>query len=187
METLAFETSLGYTTLARTGRRIHALTFGHASERSALKALARTLSAKANGKQTPYALQEVESLSAGDDEFVDQLYAFATGEVTRFDGFEVDTSHLTEFGKKVTAACRRIAWGQTLTYGELAKRAGRPGAARAVGSVMSRNRVPLIVPCHRVVPAGKGLGGFSSPQGVAMKQRLLELEQQGSLQVAQRC
>ena len=76
--------------------------------------------------------------------------------VATFDDLEIDDGHLTGFGRKVIAACRQIAWGETLTYGELARRAGRPGAARAVGSVMARNRVPLIVPCHRVVPAAVG-------------------------------
>jgi methylated-DNA-[protein]-cysteine S-methyltransferase len=57
----------------------------------------------------------------------------------------------------------------------LARQAGHPGAARAVGRVMSTNRFPLIVPCHRVVGASS-LGGFSSPQGLLMKQRLLSTE-----------
>lgn len=83
--------------------------------------------------------------------------------------------NLTPFQKKVSDACRRIEFGQTLSYGALAESVGHPGAARAVGSVMSRNRYPLIVPCHRVLGAG-GLGGYTSPEGVGTKRQLLEIE-----------
>ncbi|HNO77534.1 MAG TPA: methylated-DNA--[protein]-cysteine S-methyltransferase [Phycisphaerae bacterium] len=83
---------------------------------------------------------------------------------------------MTEFQKAIIRACRTIGYGKTLSYGELAKRAGFPGAARAVGSVMSSNRHPLITPCHRVVAAGNRIGGFSSSSGTELKRALLELE-----------
>ena len=70
--------------------------------------------------------------------------------------------------------------GHTVTYGELATRSGTPGAARAVGSVMARNRVPVVIPCHRVVAAG-GMGGFSAPNGLQLKQRMLNLEKIAAL------
>ena len=74
--------------------------------------------------------------------------------------------------------CRRIGWGETLTYGQLAEAAGSPRAARAVGTVMSGNRFPIIVPCHRVVSStGNRFGGFTAPGGVPMKKRMLKLEQ----------
>ncbi len=82
---------------------------------------------------------------------------------------------LTEFQQATIEACRRIPYGKTITYGELACRAGFPGSARAVGTVMSRNRFPLVVPCHRVVSTG-GLGGFSSFGGLSQKKAMLELE-----------
>ncbi len=74
------------------------------------------------------------------------------------------------------AACRRIPWGQTRSYAQLAAVAGRPGAARAVGSVMAKNRVPLVVPCHRVIASSGQLGGYSAPQGLSLKRRLLAME-----------
>lgn len=80
------------------------------------------------------------------------------------------------FERAVRRACRQIPYGKTCSYGELARRAGYAGAARAVGSVMRKNQVPLIVPCHRVIASDGGLGGFSSPGGCGMKARLLELE-----------
>jgi methylated-DNA-[protein]-cysteine S-methyltransferase len=104
-----------------------------------------------------------------------------------FEGQEVDfrvwpTANLgrvSEFGIAILKECRRIEYGLKVTYGELAGRAGRPGAARAVGTVLGRNPVPLIVPCHRILRAGGQLGGFSGAGGVNMKKRLLALESSG--------
>lgn len=170
MQVLVFESALGHTAVARTESKVHGLCFGHANQRSAIRAL----KSSAETPEDPF--EDLEFLGPGEDELADRLCKFALGEATHFDDLLIETAHLTTFGKKVIAACRGIPWGETITYGQLAKQAGRPGAARAVGSVMARNRVPLIVPCHRVVPACGGLGGFSAPQGVSMKKRLLEME-----------
>lgn len=67
-----------------------------------------------------------------------------------------------------------IPYGQVITYGELARRVGKPGAARAVGAANGANPIPLVVPCHRVVAAGGALGGFGG--GLPLKRKLLELE-----------
>jgi len=82
----------------------------------------------------------------------------------------------TPFQMAVWREARRIPYGRTVTYGELARRLGKPGAARAVGLALGANQVPLIVPCHRVVAAG-GLGGFASGEG--LKEELLRLEGAG--------
>lgn len=87
----------------------------------------------------------------------------------------LDWEGATPFERIVGEAVRRIPWGETRTYGQVARSVGRPGAARAVGRAMARNRFFLFVPCHRVVGAA-GLGGFSAPGGAALKRRLLELE-----------
>ena len=79
------------------------------------------------------------------------------------------------FMLKVYRVVQGIPWGQTLTYGEVARAAGSPGAARAVGSALGRNRICLFIPCHRVVGAS-GIGGFSGPGGVDQKRALLALE-----------
>jgi methylated-DNA-[protein]-cysteine S-methyltransferase len=105
-----------------------------------------------------------------------QLQDAACGEPQRLDSIELDLSSYTAFACDVLTACRGIPWGRTRTYGELAAACGAAGAARAVGNVMASNRFPLVVPCHRVVAAGGRLGGFSAPQGLAMKRRLLALE-----------
>lgn len=79
----------------------------------------------------------------------------------------------TPFQQAVWKALARVPYGRVLSYGDLAREAGHPGAARAVGGAMRRNRLPLLIPCHRVV-AGDGIGGFGC--GLAWKRRLLGLE-----------
>ena len=80
----------------------------------------------------------------------------------------------TPFQKQVWRALMRIPYGETRTYGEIAKIIGRPGAARAVGSACHRNPVVLLIPCHRVVGSGGDLTGFAG--GIPVKARLLALE-----------
>jgi methylated-DNA-[protein]-cysteine S-methyltransferase len=107
-----------------------------------------------------------------------RLQAFASGK--RDDDFldiPLHVSNMTPFQQAVIERCRRIPAGETLSYAGLGKAAGHPGAARAVGRVMATNRFPLIVPCHRVVSATGAIGGFSAPDGIDMKRRLLMPEQ----------
>jgi methylated-DNA-[protein]-cysteine S-methyltransferase len=119
---------------------------------------------------------QAEELPSWVVSLIARLQFFADGEKVDFADVPLSLDHLTTFGARVIAACRRIPWGETRTYGELAAECGSPGAARAVGSVMAKNRYPLIVPCHRVLAAGGDLGGYSAPDGLAMKRRLLAME-----------
>jgi len=96
----------------------------------------------------------------------------------------LDQSSLSPFYRRIYAAARAIPPGQTLTYGELARQCGAPAAARAVGQAMARNPFPLIVPCHRVMAARPGGGGFSAHGGIDTKARLLRLERAASQQAA---
>lgn len=83
----------------------------------------------------------------------------------------------TEFTKSVREEMAQISPGDVLTYGELAEAAGRPRAARAVGSVCRTNPIQLFIPCHRVVAAGGSLGGYmGGARGLVLKQQLLERE-----------
>ena len=105
-----------------------------------------------------------------------RLQRFASGARIEFDDIELDLSWCSDFQSQVIQRARRIPYGHTLSYGELAEQVGRARAARAVGTVMSSNRYPIVVPCHRVLAAGKKLGGFSTPGGISVKQHMLNLE-----------
>lgn len=107
---------------------------------------------------------------------VARLQAYATGERDDFRDVAVDYEGWTPFGRKVLDLCRRVPCGQTSSYGQLAARAGSPRAARAVGNVMAHNRCPLVIPCHRVLGSGSGLGGYSARGGLKMKRHLLDME-----------
>ncbi|MGQ0553034.1 MAG: methylated-DNA--[protein]-cysteine S-methyltransferase [Planctomycetota bacterium] len=84
----------------------------------------------------------------------------------------------TPFQKKVWSELRRVPYGSTISYAELARRAGHPRASRACGSANGSNPVPLFVPCHRTVASSGGLGGFGG--GLPLKRKLLDLESRGA-------
>lgn len=125
---------------------------------------------------------KLKSRSTGNDltdsqrDLIQDVIDYAAGIRIDFSEVPTDLSHGTPFQQKIWEACQRIPYGEVVTYGELARIAGRPGAARAVGTAMSQNRIPLIIPCHRVISAGNKIGGFTSPQGISLKKRLLDLE-----------
>ena len=84
-----------------------------------------------------------------------------------------------EFYAQVLGELARVPYGETTTYGALAARTGHPNAARAIGTVMHRNPVPIVLPCHRVIGANGSLTGYGG--GLPVKKFLLELEQGGTL------
>ena len=92
---------------------------------------------------------------------------------TRFD-LRVDLALLADFNRRVLDELVRVPYGQVVTYGELASRATRPRAARAVGTVMNRNPLPIVLPCHRVIGANGKLVGYGG--GLHRKEALLQLE-----------
>lgn len=110
------------------------------------------------------------------DELAQRLADFVAGDLVDLADVKIDDSQFTPFRKRVTAACRKIPCGTVVSYGKLAAEVGSPKAARAVGGVMASNPFPLIVPCHRVVGSTGALTGFSAPDGVSLKQRLLNVE-----------
>jgi len=88
----------------------------------------------------------------------------------------LDDAGIDAFDRRVYAVTRTIAPGRVLTYGEVATRVGVDATARAVGQSLGRNAMPIVVPCHRVVATGGGLGGFSAPGGTDTKRRMLAIE-----------
>jgi methylated-DNA-[protein]-cysteine S-methyltransferase len=107
--------------------------------------------------------------------FVKLFQEYGSGRQVTFADLKIDIQSKTAFQRRVIQNCRKVPYGQTMSYGQLAERSGSPRAARAVGNVMKSNSFPLIVPCHRIVGAN-GIGGFSAPCGRQLKRRLLELE-----------
>ena len=105
---------------------------------------------------------------------VDRLRRYFAGERVGFDDVPIDLDWCTPFQRAVADTLRAVPRGEVVTYGELAAFAGYPNAQRAAGTFCAQNRLPLLIPCHRVV-AVDGLGSYGS-LGVAFKQRLLALE-----------
>jgi methylated-DNA-[protein]-cysteine S-methyltransferase len=105
-----------------------------------------------------------------------QITAHVAGRPGALETIELDMTGLSAFHAELYAVARSIPSGQTVTYGALAIRLGKPGAARAVGQAMGKNPFPIVVPCHRVLAAHHGTGGFSAPGGVVTKAKLLAAE-----------
>jgi methylated-DNA-[protein]-cysteine S-methyltransferase len=102
-----------------------------------------------------------------------ELDEYFAGRRKRFD-IPLDWSLVQGFNRKVLEATARIPYGGVSTYSDMARSAGSPRAARAAGNALHNNPIPIVVPCHRVLRTGGGLGGYGG--GLDMKQRLLELE-----------
>ena len=102
--------------------------------------------------------------------------AYAEGEEIDFSAVPVDLSGIDDFNLAIYDAARKLRFGETTTYGELAKRAGRPGLPRETGQALGANPVPLVIPCHRILAAGGKIGGFSAPGGSTTKEKMLALE-----------
>ena len=107
---------------------------------------------------------------------IENIVALLCGELSDLSAIELDMEDVAPFHRRVYEVARAIPPGRTLAYGEVAARAGAPGAARAVGQALGHNPFPIIVPCHRVVAAGGKIGGFSAHGGTATKRRMLAIE-----------
>jgi len=149
----------------RNNWQLRGVTIGHRSPQNALKSFADAAGLSADSE-----------LGDEQEALLNRLRDAIHGQVDTFADVHLNLDHLGPFARKVVQRCRTIPAGKTVTYAELAATCGSPNAARAVGNVMASNRFPLIVPCHRVVGSGGGLGGFSAPQGIELKRDLLQRE-----------
>ena len=159
----ALPSSLGWMAILGKNRAVEQLVFGHSTRARAIAALDEGMV-----RQAGHALWNAA--------LVRRLQAYAEGEPEDFRDVQVDLDGLSRFRRRVFEACRQIPYGETLSYAELAVRAGFPKAFRAVGNCLAANRVPLIIPCHRVVCSNGQIGRFSAPGGGRMKRRLIQLE-----------
>jgi methylated-DNA-[protein]-cysteine S-methyltransferase len=155
------ETALGWVGIAWSSKGLAALTLPEPTETASIRRL-------------PPGGDRNESAPGLDiSALKEALLRAYRGEAVLF-GEALDPGIGTPFQRQVWAITRAIPRGQTRTYGEIAREAGSPGAARAVGQAMARNPWPMLVPCHRVVGHDGRLTGFGG--GLAMKQQLLEME-----------
>ena len=110
------------------------------------------------------------------DVLANRIEDYAEGIEVDFSDTALDLSGVPEFHRRCYDLLLTIPWGQTTTYGEMARRLGDVNLSRAVGQAMGANPLPLVIPCHRVLAAGGGAGGFSAPGGAATKRVMLALE-----------
>ena len=160
---LVFPSHLGWMAAVVAGGVVKQLTFGHPSAAAAKKALGR---------------KDLEPTKPGkrDARLVRRLQAYASGAPDPLCDIPVDLGPVGDFQRRVLKRCRRIPYGRTMSYGDLASKTGSARAARAVGNCMAANKIPLLVPCHRVVCSDGRLGSYSAPGGTATKRRLLAME-----------
>ncbi|MBP9114443.1 MAG: methylated-DNA--[protein]-cysteine S-methyltransferase [Polyangiaceae bacterium] len=107
---------------------------------------------------------------------INDLERYHRGERIDFRRLVLDRSLLTSFQASVLRELSKVPYGKTTDYGSLAKRVGKPGASRAVGTAVGKNPWMVIVPCHRVLRKDGSIGGFSAPGGLVTKRNLLSIE-----------
>lgn len=161
-----FDTPIGRCAIAWSAIGVVALQLPEADDEATRERLLRNLPDRASESAPPPPIESA----------VEAVDALLHGKPAALERIALDMRGASAFEQRVYRAARTIAPGSTLTYRELAERIGAPGAARAVGGALGRNRFAIIVPCHRVVAAGGRSGGFSAHGGAATKLRLLVLE-----------
>ena len=161
-----FETVAGFAAIGWNAKGINSFRLPAGAEQETERSLLRHLP-DAKAATPPPPVQAV----------VDDALRYFAGERVDFTGVPVDLGSQEPFFERVYAVVRQLGWGETATYGAIAKmlEAG-PEFARDVGQAMAANPVPLIVPCHRVTAANGRIGGFSAPGGSLSKARMLEIE-----------
>ena len=160
-----FETPIGTCGIAWSGRGVAGLQLPEASA-GATRARLQRRWPDASETAPPAAVQRA----------IDRVLVLLADGTTDLLDIALDLAAVPDFHRKVYEVARTILPGQTLTYGEIAKRLGVPHESREVGQALGRNPVAIIVPCHRVLGADGKMGGFSATGGVATKRRMLEIE-----------
>jgi O-6-methylguanine DNA methyltransferase len=163
-----FDTPLGRMYAAASERGLCRLSW-HVRSPQAFEQELRTRFPGRRLRRDPHGLARVER----------EVRSFLEGHRHAF-SVDLDLSALSDFQRRVLEATRRVPFGETSSYSELARRLRRPRAARAVGNALRANPVPLVIPCHRIVRADGSLGGYSGIAAVNEKRRLLQHEAQAS-------
>ncbi|MDA0834542.1 MAG: methylated-DNA--[protein]-cysteine S-methyltransferase [Planctomycetota bacterium] len=163
-----FETDIGWIGFRGEASRLSRVTIGHRNRDAARRQLCESDTDDAQ----PTAADWFPELR-------EQFERFLEGEPITFRGYELVHEKMTSFQRQVFQATSALTYGATASYSDIATRIGRPNAARAVGNALGTNRFPLLIPCHRVLASGGQIGGFTAPQGIRLKAKLLEIEHRG--------
>jgi methylated-DNA-[protein]-cysteine S-methyltransferase len=160
-----FGTSLGHCGIVWTGRGVAGVNLPEGSEEKTRARLKNRFPEAREAAPSP----DIQKI-------IDDVVALIAGEKIDFSHVTLDHAPLPEFSRRVYEIVRKIPIGETLTYGEVARKLGDVALSREVGQAMGKNPTPIIMPCHRVVAASGKTGGFSAPGGVDTKMRLLSIE-----------
>jgi len=158
-----FETPLGLCGIAWTEHGVARLQLPEADRGATERRIRKTASP---GGSAPSDIEQV----------IADVHWYLSGRSTDFAAVALDLAKVGAFEQKVYAVVRSVRWGETTSYGEIAREIGVPHAARAVGQALARNPIPIIIPCHRILAKGHRIGGFSAYGGRLTKERLLALE-----------
>ncbi len=171
MNTLAyalFPTPLGFCGIAWSAQALTGVQLPEADEAATRQRMAHRFPDLREDTPPPFVQQAIAAITA--------LLEGQPFEPRDLRHLPLDMEGLPPFHQRVYELTRRIPPGQTLSYGEVAQRLGEPGAARAVGQALGANPFAPVVPCHRVLGAQTGTGGFSAHGGLQTKLKLLEIE-----------
>ena len=160
-----FDTAIGVCAIAWGSRGIHSVQLPMGSEEKT-RARIRQRHGEIPEAPPPVAVQRA----------IDRIVALLAGQSDDLMDIELDLDDVPAFHRGVYDIARTIPPGQTMTYGDIAKRLGGVELAREVGQALGRNPCPIVVPCHRVLAAGNKPGGFSANGGVVTKLKMLQIE-----------
>lgn len=163
METTTFDTALGRFGIGWTDKGLARLLLPGDDPSALLERLNRG---------EAHAGEPTREMSA----LMDRIEDYAEGERVDFSKVPLDLSGVPAFHRRAYGLLLAVGWGQTVTYGDLARQLGDVGLSRAVGQAMGANPIPLVIPCHRVLASDGKPGGFSAPGGAASKLQMLALE-----------
>ncbi|MER9331585.1 methylated-DNA--[protein]-cysteine S-methyltransferase [Mesorhizobium sp. M0152] len=159
------ETVIGFMGIAWSEKGLIRLCLPERSREAVERRLMRHAGVSASTAQPPWVVELIAAIKA-----------YAAGEDVDFTGFPVDLDGVDDFRLAIYGEARKLGFGETTTYGELAKRAGHAGLPRETGAALGANPVPLVIPCHRILAAGGKIGGFSAPGGSVTKEKMLAME-----------
>lgn len=163
---IVFETAAGHCALAWSAQGVTRTRLPESDAKATERALLRHIPDATPGTPPPAIARTIDAMTR-----------YFAGEKIGFEQTALDLGPQSELFARIYDAARRLRWGETTTYGALAKTLGDDWEiAREVGQAMAKNPVALIIPCHRVLAAGGKVGGFSAPGGAATKVKMLALE-----------